>query len=701
MKRCRHLQSFRAPGASSPAPASPASSPGSGPCGYLAGRLTRWQRVLVGAVGGALLPVMFLPVLPIWRIFLVAPQYREGLQLLIFADNLTGDLRNINILNHYIGMKQITPDSFPEFGYMPAVISLCGLAALAAAVVGRRWLAFLGWLGFAAFGTVMMLHFAAWMKDYGTNLDPHAALDFGSFIPPLVGTAKRGNFVIRSYPHAGGYILLAAGALGPVLAALDLWSRRRRARAGGPGLSLPQGVLPAGFLFAVLVLAAAGAVQAADFVDYRQPPDVSPLQPLVESTPVGGVLVLPEGVYRGQLVIGKALTVEGPASAVLDGEGRGTVVVVKAAGVTLRGFCVRNSGYELLLDDAGILVDEADDAVLEGLILQDNNHGIYVRNALRPVVTGCRIEGRSGKVAEENHGNGVHVWYAKDARVAENDIAGHRDGIYLSFAEAAVVTMNVFHHQDRFGLHSMYSQRNIIQDNLFTRNTAGVALMFSNRMRMEGNLFAHNRGHRTYGLLLRDCSDSLFLHNRLVDNTIGLFLDGSNRNRFQENLVAENGWGAIAYSSSEDNVFTRNTFLGNDYQMSLDMRRTHNLLHDDGVGNFWNDARPYDLDADGLGDAPYCPVGLFAFVSKQFPDLTVFAGSPAVLALDAAQRSLPVLQMTDLSDPHPLMQPALIPAYRGPAPAEAAPVPDAGHGPLVAASLFCAACGLALRRTGR
>jgi copper chaperone NosL len=157
---------------------------------------------------------MFVPVLPIWKILLVAPQYREGLAMRIFVNDLRGDLRNINILNHYIGMQAITPESFPEFGYMPWMISLFGGIAILAALVGRRWLAFLGWAGFALFGTVMMIHFAQWLRNYGTNLIPRSAQDRG-----LHSAFDRknvlGNFTATSFPEIGGYIL--AGS--------DSWAR--------------------------------------------------------------------------------------------------------------------------------------------------------------------------------------------------------------------------------------------------------------------------------------------------------------------------------------------------------------------------------------------------------------------------------------------------------------------------------------------
>jgi len=643
---------------------------------YLTGRLCAWQRIAVGMIGLALLPVMFVPILPLWKIKLVAPQYREGLVMKIYVNDLRGDLRSINILNHYVGMKEIRPDAFPEFGYLPWMLTVFGVIALLAALLGRRWAAFLGWAGFAIFGTTMMFHFAAWLRDYGSNLDPKAALKMGAFTPPLFGTNHLGNFTAHSYPHLGAVILLLAGILGPVLVLMD-WMEIRRSVARGAGV-------------AVLLILLPTCARAAEFKSFTAHPSVSPLQAQVDQAEPGDTLRIPHGVFHGQLVLTKPLTVIGDEASVLDGDDKGTVVVVKGAGTVLQGFTVVRSGWELLVDDAGILVDAADDVRIEHLTVRDTNHGIYVRNTLRTAILDCALTGRKGRVHEENHGNGLHIWYTKDTRLAGNHITRFRDGVYLSFAEAADIEQNESCDLDRFGLHSMYSQKISIRNNAFMHNTAGVALMFSNRMTMKGNMFSHNQGSRTYGLLLKDCSDSEFKDNRFTENTIGLFLDGSNRNRFENNVFAENGWGVIAFSSSESNVFTRNAFLDNDLQVALDMRRTKNRMDDNGVGNYWSDARPYDLDGDGQGDAPYCPVGFFAFISKEYPDLTVFAGSPAVLALDLAQRTLPALQPTELADPHPRLSPDALPAFAGPS----LPELDEPH-PHLAAMGLCAAFAIA------
>ena len=51
-----------------------------------------------------------------------APQYPEGLEMKIWINNLTGDVKIISALNHYIGMKHIEVSMFPEFKYMVYIV---------------------------------------------------------------------------------------------------------------------------------------------------------------------------------------------------------------------------------------------------------------------------------------------------------------------------------------------------------------------------------------------------------------------------------------------------------------------------------------------------------------------------------------------------------------------------------------------------
>ncbi len=196
---------------------------------YLTGRFARSDRTLILLAALVLLPVFFLPVLPIWIMKLWAPQYREGLTLQIFANTIRGDLQSINTLNHYVGMHAISPADFREFTYMPQALTLFGVAALVGALFNRRWIAILGWVAFTGFAAYMFRDFATWLWHYGHDLDPRAPITLPAFSPPLLGLKQMANFRVLSIPGPGTLLLLVGWALGPVIYLRDRHAARRAA----------------------------------------------------------------------------------------------------------------------------------------------------------------------------------------------------------------------------------------------------------------------------------------------------------------------------------------------------------------------------------------------------------------------------------------------------------------------------------------
>jgi copper chaperone NosL len=207
------------------------------PSGYLTGSFGGRERRLILLAAVVLLPVFFLPVLPIWHMRMVAPQYREGLNLHIYTNAIRGDVDKINILNHYVGMKAITASDFAEFGYMPQLLTLLGVVALIAALAGRRWVAIAGWLVFTAFAAVMFTDYVRWLYRYGHDLDPRAAIKLQAFMPPIVGYQRMANFQVWSFPGLGTWLLGIAWALGPLVLYLERRADRSPARAGKPDAS--------------------------------------------------------------------------------------------------------------------------------------------------------------------------------------------------------------------------------------------------------------------------------------------------------------------------------------------------------------------------------------------------------------------------------------------------------------------------------
>ncbi len=189
----------------------------------LQGRLSGVSRTLILVASLALLPCIFLPT---WRITLAAPQYPDGLALTIYPTTVQGDLREVNLLNHYIGMREIAPDEFSEFRFIPFfILRFLGLALLAG-IAGQMTIAVLGYLDFMIFGVVMLSTLQHWLSEFGQNLSPTAPLSLEPFSAKFLGLTQIGQFSVASAPALGAIFMGLAGAIGPVVLFLE-WRRHR------------------------------------------------------------------------------------------------------------------------------------------------------------------------------------------------------------------------------------------------------------------------------------------------------------------------------------------------------------------------------------------------------------------------------------------------------------------------------------------
>lgn len=171
----------------------------------------------------AVLALGLLFVLPLWRIELQAPQYPEGVSMEIWLTGFRGQLDLINGLNHYIGMRPIRQENFPEFAIMPwLILGLIG-GGLLVALLNRRWL--LGtWAGlFALIILIGLADFYRWGYEYGHNLDPRAPIKVPgmTYQPPLIGSKQLLNFTAYSYPAAGGLVAFTSFFIGATTFALE------------------------------------------------------------------------------------------------------------------------------------------------------------------------------------------------------------------------------------------------------------------------------------------------------------------------------------------------------------------------------------------------------------------------------------------------------------------------------------------------
>ena len=180
-------------------------------------KITIASRIIIAIASLAIIITYFVP---LWRIDLFAPQYPEGLVMKIWLKTISGDVDIINGLNHYIGMKKISVEMFPEFLFLKYLVAGFIVYGLVIAITGSRKILFSYLIVSAIGGIIAFLDFYKWGYDYGHNLNPNAPIKVPGmgYQPPIIGHKKLLNFDAYSLPDVGGYVVIIV-----VLTAAVIW----------------------------------------------------------------------------------------------------------------------------------------------------------------------------------------------------------------------------------------------------------------------------------------------------------------------------------------------------------------------------------------------------------------------------------------------------------------------------------------------
>lgn len=363
------------------------------------------------------------------------------------------------------------------------------------------------------------------------------------------------------------------------------------------------------------------------------------------------ILIVYKGLYKeGNITIDKKIIFKGIGSPVIDGEKKHEVVSIKADSVLIEGFKIIKSAYATLTDPCGIKVYNKKYVTIQNNILDDNFFGIYLQNSQN-----CTIKNNILKAYgtnEQQLGNGIHCWKCNDIIIIANKIDGHRDGIYFEFVFDSVIWRNISTNNVRYGLHFMFSHSDAYYTNIFRNNGAGVAVMYTKDVKMCNNTFDENWGASSYGLLLKDISDSYIFNNKFVKNTSGIYVEGSSRNTLEKNEFLNNGWAMQIQASSDNNKIINNNFIGN----TFDMGTNGSLVLNTFDSNYWDKYEGYDLNKDQVGDVPYHPLSLFAVLIENNPSAMLLFRSFMITLLDKSEKVLPTITPDNFIDNKPLMK---------------------------------------------
>lgn len=705
--------------------------------------------------------------LPLWQATLYAPQYPGGLRTVAWGHDVGGDLGEVNALNHYVGLGVFDPADVPEMALWPLALLAGVAAALLAVLVARRWprrlaLAYLWTLPIGVLAaTQYRLH------EFGQDVTPGAAFRVDPFTPWVVGRTTVWNFETWAWPGLGlGAIALAAAlvTVGPRLL--------RRGGAAAPAVRTVAVAVIAASLALGGPLGTAGpaladthdpdahehgrdhqapghgshddAAEGAGVIQAPPAPQVGPsshpapptlvehtvvgdLRELVEATPPGGTLRLRAGAYTGPVVIDEPIVIQGDGLPIVQGDGTGSVITVRAAGTEIRDVVVRGSGGGPIGDPAGIRI-EADDVTVAGTVIEDSYTAIAVDSVAGIRIEGNHIHGRRGAaVVDDGHavaddtgedaafdphgtedgraghdahsghdahtghdahaghdhgayasaaagprGDGIWLHDVDHVLLRDNHISHARDGVFVSFGSGALLDGNHVH-ASRYAVHSMFARDLSLVHNHLADNLAGAVLMYGEDVLLLRNHVTGSSSPSTgFAVLLKDVVDVEATQNLLVDNRVGIHIDGpteTSDTTFLANTVARNAIGAQLLSSARVS-FSANSFAANTVQALVTGTHTRGVAWADaGWGNFWSTYRGYDVLGHGRGALPHTEGGAVDRLLGRNPELLAIAGSPAMQLLRSVEerwgQRAPVL-----TDELPLTVPV--------SPALPAPTPDPG-----------------------
>lgn len=380
-----------------------------------------------------------------------------------------------------------------------------------------------------------------------------------------------------------------------------------------------------------------------------------PVKTLKESVAIakdGDTILLKNGVYKeGNILITRSITLMGEGNTILDGDNKTELITISGKNITVKKIQFQNAGYSALNDFASIKVIDASNILLEQNTISNSYFAIHISNTSYCSIRNNKISGNP--TSEQLTGNGIHLWKSNHALIENNNVSGHRDGIYFEFVTESTIRNNLSENNIRYGLHFMFSHSDHYINNTFKKNGAGVAVMYSKKVVMTGNHFEENWGPSAYGILLKEITDGSISNNTFLKNTVGIYMEGSSRMEIQNNAFKNNGWALKVQASCDDNNIHHNNFNGN----SFDIATNGTMMLNKFFNNYWDKYEGYDINKDGIGDVPYHPVSMYAMIVEQNPTTLILMRSFMVSILDKAEKAIPSLTPENLLDDKPMMKP--------------------------------------------
>jgi len=330
------------------------------------------------------------------------------------------------------------------------------------------------------------------------------------------------------------------------------------------------------------------------------------LQETIDKAPAYSTIKLPAGIYKGNIIINKPLSILGKeADVVIQGDRLGKVITINSSHVRLRHLTIRGSGNQMTRLDSAIQINKSNYCEISDCNITDSLYGIDMLMSNDSIIANNSITSKKYDISLR--GDALKIWYSNNNIIKNNTIKYARD-VTLNYSNHNIIDNNTFLN-NRFAIHMSLSNHNILKNNSFKYNSVGIMIMGSKNTKVIHNDIQSCKGAAGVGVVLKGVSSFLFEKNSVKYNAQGIYVDTKHNEEGMQRKIIDN---IIAYNKEAfhfHGAIKNNTIINNQIYANIDdvvkSARGDVTYLNIVEHNYWDRYTGFDKDGDNIGDNPH------------------------------------------------------------------------------------------------
>lgn len=382
------------------------------------------------------------------------------------------------------------------------------------------------------------------------------------------------------------------------------------------------------------------------------------LQIVINNAPDGATIKLKSGIYSGNIVITKPITVIGiEDDVIIQGENKGDVITIKSSNVKLENLIIKNSGNRLENLDSAVLIEKVNNCEINNCKILNSLYGINMSMVKNSKIIDNYITSKDNDISLK--GDALKVWYSSNNIFKNNLIEKSRDSTF-TYAHNNIIENNTFIH-NRYGTHISLSKNNLVKNNFIQYNLVGMILTGAKNTKVVQNSVLSSSGAAGMGLVIIGGQKLTIKENKISFNTHGIYIDVQDTEQGMQryikyNEISYNKEALHFHAAIKNNTITGNKIFGNMIDIGKDVRG--NFTNSNIVEyNYWDRYSGFDKDKDNIGDTKHT---IFQYSDRLYnynKKIKFFYATPVLSAVDFILNLAPFVEpVILLEDKKPIIK---------------------------------------------